>query len=251
MVINLTQIGRTCFGVALTGFGLMQLVNRDFVRLVPKLPAWAPAPGIWPVVTGVLLLVIGVAFVANRKTRMAGILLAALLLASFLVQRVPEILASPGAGFVWTNPAKVLALAGGALLLASGTRMAVVAAGTLGIFLLICGAQHFVYAGFVDGLVPAWLPPSRRFWTILTAVALLAGGLGVMLPPTRRLAGLAAGVMIFLWVPLVHIARTLAAPSAFELAGVFEAVALAGVAWLVAEAQALRPSGKDRGTSAR
>jgi uncharacterized membrane protein len=186
-------------------------------------------------VTGVLLLGIGLAFMTNRKTSAAANLLVALLLVSFVVQRIPEILANPGAGFVWTNPAKVLALAGGALLLAGGARMAMVAAVTLGIFLLICGAQHLVYAGFVDGLVPAWIPPGRRFWTIFTAVALLAGGLGVILPWTRRLAGLAVGVMIFLWVPLVHLARTLAEKNAFELAGVFEALALAGVAWILAD----------------
>src|SRR5678809_171304 len=110
--------------------------------------------------------------------------------------------------------------------------MVAAAAVTLGIFLLICGAQHLVYAGFVDGLVPAWIPPSQRFWTIFTAVALLAGGLGVMLPWTRRLAGLAVGVMIFLWVPLVHLARTLAEKNAFARAGAFEALALAGVAWI-------------------
>ena len=93
---------------------------------------------------GALLLAIGLAFMTNRKTSVAAKLLVVLLLASFVVQRIPEILANPGAGFVWTNPAKVLALAGGALLLAGGARMIVVTALTLGIFLLICGAQTFL-----------------------------------------------------------------------------------------------------------
>lgn len=230
-------IGRVCLGAAVAGSGLMQLINRDFVRLVPKVPAWVPAPGVWPLVIGALLLAIGLAFLANRKVSAAAKLLVGLLLVSFVVQRVPEIAANPGAGFVWTNPAKVLALAGGALLLARNTAlMATVVAGLLGIFLLICGVQHFVYAGFVDALVPAWIPPNQRFWTMLTAVALLAGGAGVMVPRTRRVAGLAVGVMIFLWVPLVHVARTLAVKNAFEFAGVFEALALGGVAWLVAGA---------------
>jgi uncharacterized membrane protein len=229
-------IGRVCLGAALAGSGLMQLVNRDFVRLVPKLPAWVPAPGVWPIVTGALLLAIGLAFVTNRKVGAAANLLAVMLLASFVVQRIPEIVANPGTGFIWTNPAKVLALAGGALLLAAGARVGTLAAGALGIFLLICGAQHFVYAGFVDTLVPAWVPPNPRFWTILTAVALLVGGAGVIWPRTRRLAGLLVGVMIFLWVPLVHGARTVELKTAFELAGVFEALALGGVAWLAAAA---------------
>lgn len=229
-------IGRVCLGAALAGSGLMQLVNRDFVRLVPKLPAWVPAPGVWPIVTGALLLAIGLAFVTNRKVGAAANLLAVMLLVSFVVQRIPEIVANPGTGFIWTNPAKVLALAGGALLLAAGARVGTLAAGALGIFLLICGAQHFVYAGFVDTLVPAWVPPNPRFWTIVTAVALLAGGAGVIWPRTRRLAGLLVGVMIFLWVPLVHGARTVELKTAFELAGVFEALALGGVAWMVAAA---------------
>ena len=232
---TLTPIGRTCFGAALAGSGLMQLANRDFVRLVPKLPAWVPVPGVWPVVTGALLLAIGLSFLTNRKVSAAANLLVAFLAASFVGQRLPEIWANPGAGYVWTNPAKVLALAGGAWLLArTGAAAGTLAAGLLGIFLLICGAQHFIYAGFVDTLVPAWMPPGPRFWTIFTAVALLAGGAGVIVPRTRRRAGFWAGVMIFLWVPLVHLPRVMAEKNAFELAGLFEAIALAGVAWLVA-----------------
>jgi uncharacterized membrane protein len=240
---SFAAIGRVCLGAAVAGSGLMQLVNGDFVRLVPKLPGWAPVPGAWPIVVGVLLLGIGLALVSNRKAGLAAGVLAGLLLASFVAQRIPEIAANPGAGFVWTNPAKVLALAGGALLLAAGARMRHGAAATLGVFLLICGAQHFAYAGFVDGLVPAWLPPGQRFWTLLSAVALLAGGVGVMIPRTRRLAALCVGAMVFLWVPLVHVARTLEARNAFELAGVFEALAIAGVAWCVADATQLGVKG--------
>jgi len=244
-MMPLNTAGRLCLGAAVASSGLMQLTNQEFVRLVPKLPGWVPAAGAWPVVTGALLLAIGLAFLANRQASAAANLLVAMLAASFVVQRIPEIWASPGAGFVWTNPAKVLALAGGALLLArTGAGVARVAAWLLGIFLVICGAQHFVYAGFVDSMVPAWIPPGQRFWTLFAAVALLAGGVGVIFPRTRRLAGLWSGVMIFLWVPLVHVARTVELKNAFELAGVFEALALAGVAWLVADAQGRTPGDK-------
>ena len=40
--------------------------------------------------------------------------------------------------------------------------------------------------------------------------------------------------MIFLWVLLLHIPLALKMRNAFELAGVFEALALTGIAWLVA-----------------
>lgn len=209
----------------------MQIINASFVRLVPKLPEWLPFQSPLAVATGVALVLIGGTILAGWQNRLAVTGLVGLLLVAFGF-RLPELALDSGA---LANPAKILALAGGALLvLDPEARRAGVAAALLGLFLLICGWAHFQYRGFVDGLVPAWIPPDPRFWTYFSAVALLAGGVGVVLPPTRRMAGVLAGVMIFLWVLLLHIPRSVQFQNAFELAGVFEALALAGVAWLVA-----------------
>ena len=108
----------------------------------------------------------------------------------------------------------------------------------LAFFLLVCGVQHFVYARFVAELVPSWIPP-QLFWTYLTGVALIAGGAGMLLPRTARLAGAMSALMIFLWVLLLHIPRTIMLPEhAFETAGAFEALALSGVALIVASTRA-------------
>ncbi len=51
--------------------------------------------------------------------------------------------------------------------------------------------------------------------------------------------------MIFLWVLLLHIPRALAGPNhANETAGVFEALAISGVALIVAGTPAGLPSGR-------
>lgn len=230
----LARTGRYFLGLGVAGTGLMQVVNADFVRLVTR-PAWLPQPQLLAVIAGVALLAIGAAILAGWRLRPAALALAGLLGITFLL-KIPEILANPGAGFVWTNPAKILALTGGALLLAArnGRTALVGAVATLSVFLLICGAQHFAYAAFVDGLVPAWIPPNPRFWTYFTALALLAGGAGLLPPATRRPAALLVGVMILLWVLLLHIPRSATLRNAFELAGVFEALALSGIAWLIA-----------------
>ena len=227
----LPRAGRICLGAAVAASGLMQIINVGFVRLVPKLPEWLPAQGFGAVATGVVLVLVGGAVLTGYKPRLAAYGLAGLLVILFGF-RLPELAPNSGA---LVNPAKVLALLGGALLLGGGegiwTR---VAAMLFGLFFMICGWAHLQYSGFVDTMVPAWIPPSQRFWTYFSAVALLAGGLGVMLPPTRRPAGILSGVMIFLWVPLLHIPLALKMHNAFELAGVCEATALTGVAWLVA-----------------
>lgn len=231
---RITRLGRYFFAGGVAASGVQQLVNADFVRLVPKLPAWLPGQPAWACVVGALLAGIGVALGAGRKTRPAAILLGALLLLTFFLQRVPEIVANPSVGFMWTNPCKVLALLGGAILLA-GSGPTCLGALFLGVFLLVCGAQHFVYAEFVQTLVPAWIPPGPKFWAAFTGVALMAGGLGILLPPTVRWAAGLSGLMIFLWVILLHLPRALASPhDAGETSAIFEALALSGVALLVA-----------------
>lgn len=227
----LPRAGRYCLGAAVAASGLMQIVNAGFVRLVPKLPAWVSAPELCAIAFGVVLVVIGGAVLTGYKTRLAALSLAGLLLILFGF-RVPELAANSGA---LVNPVKILALLGGVLLVGGrGEKETRVAAVLFGIFFLVCGWAHFQYSGFVDTMVPAWIPPNQRFWTYFSAVALLAGGVGVLIPPTRRLAGILSGAMIFLWVLLLHIPLALKMRNAFELAAVFEALALTGVAWLVA-----------------
>jgi hypothetical protein len=69
-------------------------------------------------------------------------------------------------------------------------------------------------------------------------VALIAGGAGMVVPATARLAALLSGSMIFTWVFLVHLpraARTFPATTN-ETTALFEALAMSGIAWLAAAA---------------
>lgn len=250
---KITTIGRIFFAIAIAASGLHQLINAEFVRLVPKLPAWIPWPPFWAGAIGAVLIIAGGAIILDLKRPLAATAVGALLLLSFLVQRVPEVVSNPSVGFMWTNPCKVLALWGGTLLLAGALpgenafglrwteKIRLLSPGLLGVFLLVCGIQHFVYAGFVDTLVPAWIPPRPRFWTCVSGVALTAGGVGILVPRTARPAATWSGIMIFLWVLLLHIPRAVQMKSAFELAGVFEALAISGIAFVVA---GTRPAGK-------
>ncbi len=250
-------LGRLCFAVALIGSGVLQLIRHDFVRHVPKLPSWVARPELGAVVSGTILVAAGLAIAVNRKRRPAAIVVAALFFLVLLLY-LPGVWANPGAGFMWTNPCKTLALLGAAMVLVAmpegwsalpPTRFDVAAlqpahwgqcapplcAALFGVFLVVCGVQHFVYVDFVVTLVPAWLP-GLRFWAYFTGVALIAGGIGVNFRPTARLAAALSGLMIFLWVLLLHIPRAAAGwPEAFEMAGIFEALALSGTGFLLAE----------------
>jgi uncharacterized membrane protein YphA (DoxX/SURF4 family) len=83
-------------------------------------------------------------------------------------------------------------------------------------------------------LVPAWIP-NHYFWTYFAGVALIAGGLGLVVEKTKRWPALLSGGMIFTWFVILHIPRALAAPhDAMEWSSVCESLAFSGMAFLLA-----------------
>ena len=254
---NCLMLGRVFFAVSMIASGLQQLIRQDFVRLVPKLPSWIPAPSIWAVLSGVLLIVAGLAVLFERKRVQASILLGALFVVVGLLY-IPGVVGNPGAGYMWTNPCKTLALLGATVILTSLPdhnntrrtssrvlpfgRASRIGAVLFGLFFVIGGIQHFVYSDFVMQLVPAWIP-FPRFWAYFTGIALVAGGVGINIKTTVSLAAILSGVMVFLWVVLLHIPRALAAAHDFgETSAIFEALALSGTAFLIAASGSNKPT---------
>lgn len=212
-MMNKSTIGRLFFALSMVAFGVQQLVTAGFIRLVPPLPEWIPRHSLWAYLIGIVLIVAGVAIGAERWARWAAAVVGALILLSILFLHLPLVTTDPLVGFMWTNPFKALAMLGGVIILAgalpeeAADRSSVIARlfrksrplGPLflGGFLLLGGVQHFVYADFVARLVPAWIP-GARFWVYFTGVALIAGGVGILLPKTQRLAATMSGIMILL-----------------------------------------------------
>jgi uncharacterized membrane protein len=238
----------------MVAFGVQHFVYLGFVtRVFPELPSWIPGHALLACVFGALLIVAGAAIIARAEARTVALLLGGAILASFAALHMPLLLANPWSGGVWTNSGKALALAGGSFLIAGsvpaeGTNPEALRAQIanalqrfiplgrffLAGFLVLSGILHFIYVEFVVGLVPSWIP-AHLFWAYFAGCALIAGGIGIILPQTTRLAASLSGLMIFLWVVLLHIPRAVAAPhDSNETTAVFEALAMSGAAILVA-----------------
>lgn len=250
----LATVGRFFFGVALIGFGVLHVLSGDLVtRVAPGWPDWIPARTFWAWLTGVGMMAAGTALLLRWRTALVATWVGGLLLLSFVCLGLPLAATDPAWGGLWTVAGKVLALAGGAMLVAqSASRRAgrpwPTPAGILverlftagpwffGAFLALCGIQHFVHEVFVASLVPAWIP-GAIFWTYFTGIALIAGGVGVVVPATARLAGLLTGTMILIWVIVLHVPRAIEAASrgSNETTAVFEAIAMSGIGFLVAD----------------
>jgi uncharacterized membrane protein len=241
----MTHLGHRLFAVSFIAFGLLQFLYGDFVAGRP--PAWpAEVYGgwIWAYASGVCFVVAGAAIVVDRYRVPAALSIAALVIAWAVTRNLPIALADPSFGSAWTRLGKAVALGGGALAIAAsarqGDRMAallIVGRVALGAFLIASGVQHFLFPDAVTTLIPAWIP-GAPVWTYVAGVSLIAGGSGLMVAQTTRIAGIGVGVMLFTWVCILHVPRALTAQPANqrnEWTAVFEALAFAGIAFMLAQ----------------
>jgi uncharacterized membrane protein len=107
------------------------------------------------------------------------------------------------------------------------------------ISLMVFGVQHFMYGGFVAGLVPAFMP-GRLFWAYFVGVAFFAAAGGILYEKLARPAATLLGAMFFFFVVLLHIPRiALHSRDGNEWTSGFVALAMCGGAWILASAAPL------------
>ncbi|MEP6747693.1 MAG: hypothetical protein ABJB86_08205 [Bacteroidota bacterium] len=231
---SLLKAGRSMFAIGILALGILCFIDKDFI--VGRPPAWPASFHGNPVlgyISGALIVLCAITILIDKKTIAASFIMAALI-ALLSISRHIATLAD-----TWPNAFKALALAGSCLIIAAsckGNDRKLVFAGTatLALFLVVCGYAHFKYAPFVDTLIPAYIP-FHSFWTYFCGICLVAGGTGILLPATRRLASLLSGIMITGWFLLLHIPRFLAnVNDTSDRLGVCESFAFAGIFFCLA-----------------
>ena len=248
----LIAIGRIFYAIGLIGIGVQHFIFANFIPvIVPAWPSWMPGRPFWAYAVGVALVAAGVAIIFNIKGRAVAVYTGVAFLILVVIGQIPvQLAASPWHLGVWTNAFKALSLCGGAWVVAGSLedratntdrarpfdRILPVGRIFLPVMLIVFGSDHFVYSAFVAMIIPAWIP-GKLFWTYFAGAALISGGAGMLFRVYPRLAALMSGIMMFLWVFLLHIPRAMADPRGSlgnEWTSVFEALAYSGVAFILA-----------------
>lgn len=98
----------------------------------------------------------------------------------------------------------------------------------------VFGAQHFTETVFIAAMIPGWIP-GHLFWTYLVGTALIAAALSMATGIQSRWAGLLLGLMLVLFVLLMHLPNFLKEPhNRFQLAVVLRELSFGGGAWALA-----------------
>jgi uncharacterized membrane protein YphA (DoxX/SURF4 family) len=253
-MIRSTQPGRILLAMAIAAFGVQYLLAVANIVPAPGPPWPAAAPPILVGIAGVLLLALALCLGwAGLASRAAAVLAIALFLTACL-DTLPKLAAAPRKPGPWTSSFELLAMCGGALVLAatlwkrppadvptSGRRSrtsTLLLAGRLlfAVSLGVFGVQHFLYGPFIATLLPAWIP-GHLFWAYFVGVAFAASALSLATGVQARLAGTLLGLMFLLWVVFLHLPRCFAAPhNGNEWTSAIVALAMGGCAWILAGA---------------
>lgn len=252
---NLSNTGRFFFGIAIAGMGFLTIYYRDFpYMLIP--PQHSRIPGLVMVacISGALLMLAGACIVFKKMIRPASLLLGTVLLLVFCFYFIPyQFMMSPNYMHFgdWENAAKELALAAGAFVVAGSFSEKTESSFTsflgklipLGVVLfsltiISFGVDHFLFAKEGADYVPSWVP-YPLFWMYFTGTALLGSGIAIILKIKPAVAATLLGIMILLWVIMLHIPRLFDSPVAFmgsEFTSALIALAYSGIAFVIAGA---------------
>jgi hypothetical protein len=230
--------GRMIYAFGLLGLGILCIISKDFI--VGRPPAWPDgffAASFIGYATAAFIFLSAMALIFNRNAVLSMYLLALIIFALSFTRHLAQFSGD------WLNGLKALALLGGALIIASsfydvGDRVSTILLSTgtflIGVFFIGCGYAHFKFADFVQDFIPAYIP-FRLFWTYFCGVCLIAGGVGMTTPFTRKWAALLSGIMLAGWFFMLHIPRFLAnVNDVSDRLGLFESFALAGICFVVA-----------------
>lgn len=240
------QSGRILFAIAFFAFGIEQCIVSDFIAgfILPLSPD-IPGRLAWSILSGLVLILAAVVIIIPKRPRLVIALAGLSILIWPGLRHLVLLVAQPSSGGVWIWLGKSLAFSGCAFIVAASFpeemrpaggftrfvqflyRLLPAGPAFIGIFMIICGIFHFLYGPGVATLVPDWIP-GRLFWTYFAAVALIAGGAGLIFNIWKRLAALLSCIMIFIWALILHAPRALSMHSGNETTSFFQTLALTG-----------------------
>lgn len=245
---DLGDLGRRLYIAAIGALGVQACLCTKVIYELEPVPPWVLGHTAVASLTGIVLVAISVGLLLKRTARVAATALAALLLLWFVGLHLPLLIPNPAPDLSFAFETLALAAMAWTLALTSSgagvlqefpaltVRYLRYARYALGVSLIAFFAVNLIYARFVAGMIPGWVP-LHLFWTYFTGVASLAAGLSVLTGIRARLALTLLGMMYGSWVLIIHVPYLAAHPAnRYMWTDFFITLGLAGGSWILAGA---------------
>ena len=236
--------GRIVFGASAVLFGVIALIWYDS-------ETWQTLRQIWSLPFGAIIggclmvaqIAGGIGIQYTRTARLASIVLGFVYLL-FSLACLPGIIAAPAVYAQYGSFFEQFCSLCGAIALYAATEReatrAVVSGRLarlgLGISAISFTLSQILYLRVTADLVPAWIPPNRMFWAILTTIAFALAAIAILINRKARLALRLMTLMLALFGMLVWIPRLIAHPETHLNWSEFSLnFLITGAAWMVAD----------------
>jgi uncharacterized membrane protein len=214
----LIRIGRFLYGLSMVALGIHQIILKDFrPEILSPFPGWAHAHAIFPVLTGMVLIVAGI-LIAGFSAKKICLFLGFSFLTLIVISQLPYILSVvPGKAsqlVTWFGSGEELAYCGGAFIMAGSFSGKPKSIGRIFFALLIImfGSSHFVFPVEVSAMVPKFLG-APMFWTYFVGAALIATGIAIICKIWIKLTASLLAIMLFLFFVFFHLPDAIQNPS--------------------------------------
>jgi uncharacterized membrane protein len=215
---KLATYARLQFAIALIAFGVQHIIRQRFtIGESSSWPALIPGGIVWAYLSGVFVILTGTMVMLNKNASPFLMVTGLMIFVWAFVRDLPAFFMHPAYDASLTRLGEALAMTGSVFIVANELanqkksliyKLMPLGPVFLGVFLFICGTQHFTLAKYVKTLVPSWIP-GNLYWTYFAGAALIAGGIGLMWAKSRRLAAFWSGLMIFIWMLIIHAPRVI------------------------------------------
>jgi uncharacterized membrane protein len=266
--------GLRLYGLAAVVLGAIQLLSGDFATIWHPVRPGVPFRSALVYVTGVSWIVGGAAVQWPRAAR-AGLTVLGVLFLLAACLWLPRVIGFPRLFGTWLGFAEELAPAVAAMIAcvtaapavapaaapsraraaspgsAAAARASLVGYVLFGSAVVTLGLAHFFALEQTASMVPGWIPLGRRFWAMATGLAMLLAGLAILTRIRAVLAARLLAVLMGTFATFVWLPRLYAHPSAPRAwGGTAITLAVAGAAWVVADALRGRGAAADGGRHA-
>lgn len=243
-----SEIGIYLYGAAMAGFGIIQLVIKNFLISELQVPAGVPLRGVWVVLSSAVFLLAAAAIFTRFRRQLALAAVGGMYLIFFLGVHLPALLMHVYNGNDWAVMFEGLMIGGGAFNIAAqlpedaglGVRWervvhiaAIVGHYAFASALFLFAIQHIIYFDFIVTLIPAWMPLKVGLAYLVIAAYILSG-ISLVIGRGMGVAAFWLGVMFGSWVILLHAPRAIGKWNVeLEWASFFVALAVSGVSFYI------------------
>ena len=198
-------------------FATQHFTNTKFVSLI--VPAWLPVRVFWTYFVGTCLLAAALSIAVKKHARLAGTLLAILLVMFVLFVHTPNIVAHPKNILTWAFAFRDLSFSGGALALAetqtknrhreTKSTLVTVSRIFISVAAIFFGVAHFLHPEFLpavdlDQNTPNWIPV-HAFWAYLAGTVFIVAGASMLLNRKTRFAATRLAITVLILLLLVYL----------------------------------------------